>query len=72
MDFKMKFDVQSFRESTVKHFSKRGIGWHGCTLIYLLYEISKKDNDDGNKCINDNGTDIYYAKKYLVYIDQML
>jgi len=70
MDFKMKFEVQSSRESTVEHFGKRGIGWHGCALIYFLYEIKK--DDDGNTCTNDDGTEVYYAKKYLVYIDQIL
>ena len=35
--FKMKFEAKSARESTVEHFGKRGIGWHGCALIYYLY-----------------------------------
>ena len=38
VDFKMKFEAKSTRESTVKHFGKRGIGWHGCALIYYLYQ----------------------------------
>ncbi len=57
MDFKMKFEVQSSRGSTVEHFGKRGIGWHGCALLYFLYEIKK--DDDGNNCINDDGTEVY-------------
>ena len=70
IDFKMKFPVQSSRESTIEHFGKRDIGWHGCALIWFLYEIKK--DDDGNKCINDDGTKAYYTKKNLVYIDQIL
>ena len=59
MDFKMKFEVLSSRESSLEHFGKRGIGWHGCALVYYLYEVI---DDDGN----------YGPKEYRVYIDQIL
>ena len=70
IDFKMKFEAQSTRESSVEHFGKRGIAWHGCALIYYLYEAKK--TDDGSTMIDTNGNEIYYGKKYLVYIDQIL
>ena len=70
IDFKMKFEAQSTRESSVEHFGKRGIAWHGCALIYYLYETKK--NDDGSTMKDTNGNEIYYAKKYLVYVDQIL
>ena len=45
VDFKMKFESKSNRESTVEHFGKRGIGWHGCALVFFLYE-KKFDGED--------------------------
>ncbi len=33
--------------STIEYFDKRGIGWHGCAIIYFLYEGKKKYK--GNK-----------------------
>ena len=37
MDFKMKFETKSSRETTVEHYGKRGIGWHDFAIIlYLL------------------------------------
>ena len=42
MDFKMKFNPISARESTLDHYGKRGISWHGFCLIYYMY-----DNDLG-------------------------
>ena len=62
VDFKMKFEAKSASESTVEHFGKRGIGWHGCTLIYYLYQQSQ----------DDNGNSLMFAKKHIMYIDQIL
>ena len=70
IDFKMKFEAQSTRESTVEHFGKRGISWHGYALIYYLYEL-KKDHDR-NIVVDSNDNEVYYAKKYFVYLDQIL
>ena len=42
MDFKMKYAMKSTRETTIEHFGKRGIGWHGFAVIY--YQL----DDDGN------------------------
>ena len=43
MDFKMKFDPISARESTIEHYGKRGISWHGFCLIYYLYDNETKE-----------------------------
>ena len=61
----MKFEAQSTRESTVEHFGKRGIAWHGCALMYYLYEVNKDNND--NDVVDTDGNYIYYPKKYLVH-----
>ena len=38
MDFKMKFNPIHSRESTIDHYGKRGISWHGFCLIYYMYD----------------------------------
>ena len=70
IDFKMKFEAKSARETTVEHFGKRGIGWHGCALIYYLYQ--QREDDNGNSMFNDNGEKMMFAKKHIIYIDQIL
>ena len=52
MDFKMKFESMSARESSVEHFGKRGMGWHGFALMYYLWEKDQK-------------TSQYCTKKYI-------
>ena len=59
MDFKMKFESMSARESSVEHFGKRGMGWHGFALMYYLWEKNIKTNQ-------------YCTQKYIIYIDQVL
>jgi len=63
IDFKMKFEAKSSRESTIEHFGKRGIGWHGAAIIFYLNEPSESEED---------GNDGYVPKKYIVYIDQIM
>ena len=70
VDFKMKFEAKSARESTVEHFGKRGIGWHGCALIYYLYQ--ERQDDNGNSLLDANGDPLMFAKKHIIYIDQIL
>ena len=41
MDFKMKYEMKSNRETTVEHFGKRGIGWHGFAVIFYLLDEDK-------------------------------
>ena len=40
MDFKMKFESKSSRETTVEHYGKRGIGWHGFAVIFYLLDTN--------------------------------
>ena len=70
IDFKMKFEPLSSRESTVEHFAKRGIAWHGGAIIYYMYENEKDAN--GCNMLDNNGNEKYCAKKYIVYVDQIL
>ena len=70
VDFKMKFEAKSARETTVEHFGKRGIRWHGCALIYYMYQ--QKQDDNGNLMVDDNGKEVMFAKKHIIYIDQIL
>ena len=60
----------SVRESTLEHYGKRGIGWHGCVLIYYLYKV--KTGDKHNIEYDVNGCEIHEARKNIVYIDQIL
>ena len=34
----MKYDPQSSRESTLDHYGKRGIGWHGCLITFHQFD----------------------------------
>ena len=34
----MKYEVRSSRESTVEHYGKRGLGWHGMAIIFYLWD----------------------------------
>ena len=70
IDFKMKFETMSVRETTLEHYGKRGIGWNGCALTYYLYKV--KTDDKHNIEYNTNGCEIYEARKNIVYIDQIL
>ena len=61
-DFKMKFEPLSARETTLDHYGKRGISWHGfCVEFYLLQE---KEQEDGSFRTEPT--------KYTIYIDQIL
>ena len=42
LDFKMKFETKSSRETTVEHYGKRGIGWHGFAIIFYLLDDEGK------------------------------
>ena len=37
IDFKMKYETKSSWESTVEHYRKWGLGWHGMAIIFYLY-----------------------------------
>ena len=64
IDFKKKFETKSTRESTLEHYGKRGIGWHGCAVIYYQYKIK---TDDKDKIVYDEyGAEIHEARKNIV------
>ena len=62
-DFKMKFEPMSSRESSIDHYAKRGISWHGFCLIFYLPHLYTNDDD--------TDTDAK-AVKYTVYLNQLL
>ena len=38
IDFKMKYEIGNSRESTVEQYRKRGLGWHGMTFFFSLFD----------------------------------
>ena len=58
----MKFEPISSRETTVQHYGKRGIGWHGFCMQYFLLEHR----------IDEDGVIFNDPIKYIVYLDQVL
>ena len=34
----MKYEIKSSRESSVEHYGKRGLGWHGMAIIFYLLD----------------------------------
>ena len=38
IDFKMKYEIKSSRESTVEHYGERGLGWHSMAIIFYLFD----------------------------------
>ena len=42
IDWKMKFEPMSTRETMPENFGKRGLGWHGAAILY--YEWDKEEN----------------------------
>ena len=63
-DFKMKFEPMSSRETTLDHYGKRGISWHGFCLIFYLSSTSFTDGDSTK--------DVEEAVRYTVYLNQLL
>ena len=62
-DYKMKFEPISARETTLDHYGKRGISWHGfCVQFYLLEE---RENDE-------SGNISKVPTLYTIYIDQII
>ena len=69
IDWKMKFEAVSARETTQQHFGKRGISWHGCLLTFFRYieDESMEDGDD-----EDDVDEVGDAERVNVYVDQIL
>ncbi len=61
-DYKMKFEPMSQRETTLDHYGKRGISWHGFCLQFYLLKCEK----------SDDGEDAKVTSKYTVYLDQVV
>ena len=57
MDYKMKFEERSARETMVQHFGKRGMSWHGCSIAFFTREGLKPGQP---------------AKRMDVYLDQIV
>ena len=49
IDFKMKYEIKSSRESTVEHYGKRGLGWHGMVNIFYLFCRGSSSDTTANK-----------------------
>ena len=37
IDWKMKWEPFSNRETTMEHFDKRGVSWHGAYILYYIW-----------------------------------
>ena len=62
VDFKIKFEPISSRETTLEHFGKCGIGWHGVYLMF--YKFKEYVAEDRTKEMS--------PVKHSVYIDQIM
>ncbi len=60
--FKMEFKPLSAKESSLYHYGKMGIGWHGIYLIY--FKLEEVEDDDGSITKE--------AVQYSAYLDQIL
>ena len=61
-DYKMKFEPMSQRETTLDHYGKRGISWHGFCLQFYLLQNEK----------NQDGEVVKVTSKYTVYLEQVV
>lgn len=62
IDWKMKFQPRGSRETTLEHFGKRGIGWHGA-LMHVFVNEQEEDS---------NGTIVDVVRRKTVYCDQIM
>ncbi len=61
IDFKIKFEPLSARETSLDHYGKWGISWHCVHLMYFKLE----------KVEDNNGSITEEALQYSVYLDQI-
>jgi hypothetical protein len=59
IDWKMKFEPVSYRESTSEHYGKRGISWHGVFAYFYRYA-------------SDESTGEEYVERVVVKADQIM
>ena len=38
IDFKMIYEIKSYRKSTGEYYGKRGLGWHRMAIIFYLFD----------------------------------
>lgn len=58
IDFKQKFESMVARETMPENFGKRGMAWHGSSIIFFVWA---KDKDE-----------VYKPIKKVIYMDQIL
>ena len=63
IDFKVKFEPGSTRETSLEHYEKRGTGWHGVHIMYYKLEDVQDDKDR---------TSSKKTVQYSVYLDEIL
>lgn len=66
IDWKMKFEAKSARETTQQHFGKRGMSWHGCLVEYYRPITVSETQEDGSI------VEKVEAERVNVYIDQIM
>ena len=62
IDWKMKWLARYHRETTLQHFAKRGISWHGACIHYFDYHETQ----------GADGMMVKEAVRKTVYLDQIL
>ena len=65
IDFKMKFEAKSARETTKEHYAKRGMSWHG--ILFQYFEKVEVEDVVGGKQVTRQE-----VVKKNVYLDQIL
>lgn len=66
VDWKMKFEATSARETTRQHYGKRGLSWHGCLVTYYRPKQVTWETSDGTS------VEVTEAERVNVYIDQIM
>jgi hypothetical protein len=62
MDWKMNFYPQSSRDTSLEHFGKKGISWHGFLIQFFVYE----------EVTNEDGSVECFAHPKNLYVDQVM
>ncbi len=66
IDWKMKFEAKSARETAQQHYAKRGMSWHGCLISYFRMKTTTYVQADGTTAAKT------VPERVNVYIDQIL
>lgn len=65
IDWKMKWLARYHRETTLQHFAKRGVSWHGACIHYFEYSERKVGEGAQEQVIKE-------AVRMTVYVDQIM